>query len=490
MRDVGVLAAVGAAGCAILTWGLPQHSAAGSVAERVETASAADRPNIVLVTTDDQTAYEAAWMPAVSRVLGRTGRTYPRALSSHPLCCPARAALLTGQHAHNNGIQHNQGPWGRDARLDTSTTVSTWFQAAGYGTALHGKYLHAYGPADPRPAGWTFWDPLTSGVYDYWSFTLGNDGAPRRYEGRYLTDVLSARTNASVRRFAASGEPFFIWSSHVAPHGKWDGRWMVPPAARRHRGMFERTRPPSFDRPSFNEPHIGDQPSALAGRPLVGAGRVAAEFRARLRSLQAVDDAVASLVRTLRETGQLDHTWVFFTSDNGMALGEHRYLGKNFLNREMLEVPLLVRGPGVPRGSRSGLRVSLVDLPATFAAIAGLAPTTLQDGRSFVPDLRGNPMSWRDTQLIQTGTESRGSAGWAFRGVIAGRYSFGRDARTGERFLYDHQVDPFETVNRVGRRSYRPVAAELARRLSALEGCAGAECHRRFGTLPTPTPAP
>jgi arylsulfatase A-like enzyme len=445
------------------------------------------RPNIVLFTTDDQTVYEVAWMPKLRRQLGERGRTYRRALSPHPLCCPARAELLSGQYAQNNGIQHNHGPWGRHELLDSTTTIATWLNAAGYNTAFHGKYLSGYRATDPRPPGWTFWDPIVAGVYDYWTFTLRNNDAPLRYQDRYLTDVLARRTEASVRRFSAAHQPFFIWSSHVAPHGRAvDGGFEPPPGAPRHEGLFQNTRPPSFDWPSFNEKNIADQPSAIASRPLVSPRRAAAEFRGRLRSLQAVDDAVASLVRTLRETGQLDHTWIFFTSDNAMALGEHRYLGKNFLNREQLEIPLLVRGPGVPAGSWSGLRVTLVDLPATMARIAGVTPTRVQDGHSFLPDVHGHRLTWRDTQLIQAGTEVTGSQGWAFRGVLAGRYSFGRDMRTGERFLYDHRVDPFEIVNRVHRPAYRAVVAELAERLRALMSCVGTACHQRFGTVPGP----
>lgn len=191
-------------------------------------------------------------------------------------------------------------------------------------------------------------------------------------------------------------------------------------------------------------------------------------------------------MRALRETGQLAHTWIVFTSDNAIALGEHRYLGKNFLNREQLEIPLVVRGPGVPAGSSSRLRATLVDLAATVASRAGVTPTSVQDGRSFLRELHGRRITWRDTQLIQTGTGRRGSQGWAFRGVLTGRYSFGQDARTRERFLYDHRADPHEIVNRVRRPAYRAVVAELAERLRVLRGCAGVACHQRFGRLPRP----
>ncbi|HET9420825.1 MAG TPA: sulfatase-like hydrolase/transferase, partial [Nocardioides sp.] len=80
------------------------------VAVRAQEAQpAADRPNIILISTDDMTASDLQWMPRTRKLLGRAGVTFPNALSPHPLCCPARAAILTGQYAQNNGVRSNQG---------------------------------------------------------------------------------------------------------------------------------------------------------------------------------------------------------------------------------------------------------------------------------------------------------------------------------------------------------------------------------------------
>ena len=474
-------------GCASL---LPTGGPLVPTPPAAEAAVGTQRPNIVLISTDDQTAYDLRWMPRTRAVLGERGRTFTRALSPHPLCCPARAELLTGQYAQNNHVQHNVGPYGGFKRLREGSTTATWLRDAGYSTAFHGKYLNGYGAQDPRQPGWTFWDPLVRGTYSFTDFTFWNNrlSRQRRFVDSYVTDVLARRTNASVRRFAAADRPFFIWASHVAPHAAVTSRgWGPPIPAARHRGLFRSAQPPALAKPNFNERNMADQPSKLRNRNPVSTDRARHQFRQRIRSLQAVDEAVASLVRTLAETGELTNTWIFFTSDNGYSLGEHRYFGKNFLNREQLEVPLLVRGPGVGQGTTSRLPATLVDLAPTFADLAGVTPGLVTDGRSFRRNLLGRDQPWRDTQLIQTGTHRRSTQGWEFRGVLTRRYSFGRDPQTGERFLYDHAVDPYEVRNLARNPAYAGVVAELARRTRLLSGCAGVACHRVFGPVAPPS---
>jgi len=450
------------------------------------------RPNVILVTADDATTYDLRWMPKTRHLLGDYGRTYTQALSPHPLCCPARAELLTGQYAQNNGVQHNEGEYGGFPRLDPRSTIATWLHRAGYRTAFHGKYLNGYGVADARQPGWDEWDPLIQGIYSYTSFKLWNNdpNSFKSYTDDYVTDVLQQRTNASIRRFASQDRPFFIWTSHVAPHGsvRKGGGAQPPIPAPRHRGLFADVEPPSFSKPSFNEDQIDDQPREYRLRSKLKKDNVRWWFRQRIRSEQAIDEASASLVRTLRDVGELRNTWIFFTSDNGFSEGEHRYLGKNFLNGEITAVPLLVRGPGVRGGTHSALPVSTPDLPVTFSRIAQVDPRLVVDGQAFLDDAQGRTQSWRDTQLIQTGsTVTTGPhPGWAFRGVRTARYVYAVDTRNGERLLYDHRRDPYELRNVASWPAYARVVRELERRAALLGYCAGPECRRTFGPVPAP----
>jgi N-acetylglucosamine-6-sulfatase len=112
----------------------------------------------------------------------------------------------------------------------------------------------------------------------------------------------------------------------------------------------------------------------------------------------AVDEMVASLVQELEVAGELDNTFIFFTSDNGYHQGEHLMnYGKNTPYEESARVPLFVRGPGVPAGSKVERLVLNTDFAPTFADLAGIEYHA--DGRSLAPLLRGEDPAWRSAVL-------------------------------------------------------------------------------------------
>lgn len=446
------------------------------------------RPNLVFVLTDDMRDDDLDNMPITRRLLADQGMEFTDAISPHPLCCPARAQLVTGQYAQNNGVQHNRGVNGGFQALDPTQEASSWFRDAGYRTGFVGKFLNGYGPRDVRPAGWTRWDALTRGVYDYVNFSMTGNGEPRRYTGSYITSVIEDRTNRAVRDFAASGDPFVLYAWHLAPHYRItpEGGRSLPLAAPQDQDLFLDDRPASFDDLAFDEADVSDQPSYLRRLSPVSRAEVTAENTARLQSLQAVDRAVGSLVETLDEEGVLDNTYIVFSSDNGYSMGEHRFIGKNVLTDEVLQVPLLVRGPGIAAGSTSDRPVTLVDLPVTFAALTGVSPQWQVDGTSLAPTLRGQDQPFRDTTLIQTGRTL--GDGWSHRGVRTDRYLYGTDGVDG--FLYDRLLDPDELINRVDDPAYNAVRAALELRRTELVDCAGWTCNQDFGPLPEPLSDP
>lgn len=462
-----------------------ESAASARLAQTIRSpAGAAERPNLVFVLTDDMRDDDLAHMPITRRLLADQGMEFTDAISPHPLCCPARAQLATGQYAQNNGVQHNRGVHGGFQALDPTREVSSWFRDAGFRTGFVGKFLNGYGPGDQRPAGWSRWDALSQGVYDYVDFTMTGDGTPERYTDDYVTHVIEEHTNRAVRAFSRSDDPFVLYAWHLAPHYRISSRGGrgLPPADPRDRELFVDERPASFDDPAFNEDDVTDQPAYLRNLAPVSRADVVAENRARLQSLQAVDRAVGSLVETLAAVGELDDTYIVFSSDNGYSLGEHRFVGKDVLADEVLQIPLLVRGPGITPGSVSGLPATLVDLPATFAGLTGVLPGWLVDGTSLAPALRGEPQPFRDTTLIQTGRTL--GDGWSHRGVRTARYLYGTDGLDG--FLYDRQGDPDELVNRFDDPRYAAVRAALELRRAELATCAGWTCNQVFGPLPEP----
>lgn len=470
------------------------------------------RPNIVLITTDDQADTDLSAMPLTRRLLGGRGVDFVNAISPHPLCCPARAEIFTGEYAHNNGVKHNDGPFGGHARFaayrdgrNLRGNLGTWMRQAGYRTGFTGKMLNGYTARSPRPLGWDWWDPTTERTYAYTRTTFFGDGRPVTPKG-YATDVLARRSSDWVRAQAPAAKPFFLWVSHVAPHEAIVGGKPVghPFSAERHDRLHRDARPPSMRKPSYNEADVSDKPRYSGIGEKVPDAEVLRTHRQRLRSLAAVDEANASILRTLKRTGELGRTLVVFTSDNGFLLGEHRLRGKNQVYDEALQVPLLVRGPGVPSGETSTALAETVDLAPTILDAAGALDDVRRsgrvDGRSLLDLFRGErarPLS--STTLIQAGTKRRaavrGNDGWAFRGVTTARYTYAEHF-TGQSELYDRQVDPHELDNllelrsgdlRPGAREYAEVLDALRSRLRDLRSCQGpAECDRRYPPLPDP----
>ena len=237
-------------------------SGAGSVRMAQGTQQAAapqeTRPNLVFVLTDDMRDDDLDHMPITRALLADQGMEFTDAISPHPLCCPARAQLATGQYAQNNGVQHNRGVHGGFQALDPSEEASAWFRDNGYRTGFVGKFLNGYGPRDVRPAGWSRWDALTRGVYDYVNFSMTGDGEPQRYTGSYITSVIEDHANRAVRDFAASGDPFVLYAWHLAPHYRItpEGGRSLPLAAPQDEARFLDQRPSSFDDPAFDEADV------------------------------------------------------------------------------------------------------------------------------------------------------------------------------------------------------------------------------------------
>ena len=148
-------------------------------------AAARTAPNFVVIMVDDLDSASVAYMPAVNRLLAESGATFSRFFATTPLCCPSRASLLRGQYAHNHGVLRNTG---EDAGFtafhesgDESDTIATELDAAGYQTALIGKYLNGY--ASPReessyvPPGWDFWVAgVDHDAYNSFNYDLNVNG--------------------------------------------------------------------------------------------------------------------------------------------------------------------------------------------------------------------------------------------------------------------------------------------------------------------------
>jgi N-acetylglucosamine-6-sulfatase len=458
------------------------------------------KPNVVVFMTDDEDLAAHASMPKTKALIEDQGVSFTNYFISYPWCCPSRASILRGQYAHNTNIVGNEPPWGgyetfHGLGLEQST-LATWLQAAGYRTAMIGKYLNRYVPEkDAVPPGWDEWY-VGGNAHASYNYVLNENGQAVEYGTRpedYLNDVLTGKATRVIRDAAAAGEPFFVYVLPYNPHSP-------SVAAPRHEGMFADAALPRT--PSFDEADVSDKPAFIRELPPLSEKQIdylAYEYRKRLASLQAVDDMVESIVATLRETGQLDDTYVIYSSDNGFHMGQHRLIaGKDTPYDEDIRVPMVMRGPGVPAGGQIEAVVGNIDLAPTIAAIAGVETPDFVDGRSFLPLLRDPGQPWREAYLIErrrleeqlvrqseyTGlTQGELDQTAVFNGIRT-TGSLYVEYGTGERELYDLRSDPFQLANRIDDASPALLAA-MSERLSALAGCAAGEC-RRLEDLPLP----
>ena len=451
------------------------------------------RPNIVFVLTDDLSTNLLRFMPHVLE-MQRQGLTFKNYFVSDSLCCPSRASTFTGNFPHDTGIYSNTGKHGGFdqfyARGEEQHTFANALKRAGYRTAMMGKYLNGYmgekgmpavAPATYVPPGWTRWDVAGWG-YPEFNYTLNQNGSLHSYGGRpadYLTDVLARNAVGFINNSTAARKPFFLEVSTFAPHSPFVP---APRDANDFPGLTA-PRPPSFDRLPINPP------AWLGNHPPLGPDEIATidrDFRKRAQSVQAVDDMIGQIEATLAADHVQGNTYLVFSSDNGLHMGEYRLMpGKMTAFDPDIHVPLIVDGPGVAAGSSTGAMVENIDLAKTFTAIGG---TTLpSDGHSLLPLLNGAaPTGWRNAILVEHQGPVRRRSDPDFQLPVSGNPPSYEAMRTrdflyveykdGELEYYDLRSDPFELDNLAPYLS-AGLTAVLHAELLAMEHChTGAAC--------------
>ena len=413
-----------------LQWG---RTVAPAHAQQVE------RPNVVVILTDDQRFDTLKVMPIVGRELLRQGMHLRRAIVTNPLCCPSRATILTGRYSHTTGVYTNTPPTGAWPAFQPSEpdTIATALDAAGYRTALIGKYLNGYTEDVYVPPGWDRFFALVepSKYYDYEVLDqargLLSFGSASR---DYSTDVFRRRAVRFIRD-TPTDQPFFLLVTPFAPHAP-------SIAAPRHERDFARS--DVVLNPAVNEEDVSDKPSYLAGRATVDPAKIRAQIRNQWESLLAVDELVGALTKALAATGRAEETLVIFTSDNGFATREHRWSGKRIPHDVSIRVPMIVRyPPEIPAGTASNALVSNVDLAPTIADFAGVPFTA--DGVSLRPLLTDAASAARSSVVLENVDEPPQHVP-TYCGVRTPGFTFVHYA-TGEEELYDLGSDPWQLRN-------------------------------------------
>ena len=471
--------------------------------------AAARGPNVIVVMTDDQRYDDMGPMVNTRRLIAGEGVSFTRSYVSYPVCCPSRATFLTGQYAHNNGVKCLYPDCGGGyAALRQKEYLPVWLRQAGYTTGHIGKFLNGYGtpgqggPEVPR--GWDEWyglvDPFT---YRMWGYKIFENGTTKTY-GRlrrerrrlYQTDVLRNKALEFIRGHARDDAPFFLSVAFLAPHHETGHTQdltghLVRPAPR-HRGRYAGM--PLPKPPNYNEQDMNDKPPFFRRwHRKLSPNREAAiltRMHERWESLLAVDEAVADIIGELRRFGELDNTYVVFTSDHGYMQGEHRIpLGKMLPYDPSTQVPLFIRGPGIPHGRRTKALVGNVDLaPTILKATSAKAGLTL-DGHSLLPFAR-NPGLRSLRPLLHetvgngagghTNTREGGARGEqtrvpAWSAVRTTRWLY-VEYRGGQSELYNLRRDPYEMRSVAKDPRRRQDRRTLRRILNDLRNCRGARC--------------
>jgi len=422
-------------------------------------------PNVVLIVVDDMRWDEmtvptalgetlpASYLPTIRSELIAKGFAATNAFVPNSLCCPSRASILTGNYSHSNGVWNNQNVLGRGGfasfRPLEGSTLATWFHAAGYRTGLVGKYLNGYTELTHVPQGWDRWVAFRAGTIGYYAYRLSIDGVPQSYGSApadYSTDVLANHATSFISSTPADS-PLFLMFTPYAPHDPFT-------PAPRHATSFSSFKP--VRPPNLNETDVSDKPAWVRGLPPT-VGVYAASKRNQMRTLMAVDDAVAGIIAALQASGRLQNTVIVFMSDNGLEIGSHRWISKKAPWEESIRIPLVVRGPGIPGGVLGDEIVLNVDVADTLEALTGV-PVPATEGVSFASLLHGGQTPVHDSFVLERLVDPTDPPSYC--GVRTTRYKYVRYA-TGEEELYDLSVDPWELRSRHAAAGFAAIKAEL-----------------------------
>ncbi|CAE7232448.1 Gns [Symbiodinium pilosum] len=369
--------------------------------------------------------------PNIRRLLGENGTNFTNFFVNTPVCCPSRAELLGGRYGHNNLI----GPLGHGNALSSGSRGCMWANVTGpdfvhnqlgsylsklgYTNGLFGKYMNSPPCSCPVesgckvmpkgdeavPPGWDRWFGLCN-MGKYFKNTYNDDGmvvSTGNSPEDYMTAVIGNRTISWLEKVAGAKQPFFAYVAPHAPHIS-DAQYpYITQAAPWHAGATGNVTAPRTA--NWNVPNTRAHP-LIANQPKMDDFTVAwsdSLYRSRVESVMSVDDLVADIFELLHRKGVLDNTYVLLTSDHGYALGQQaRPSGKFNVYENDIRVPMLIRGPGVQRGSRVEAVAGMVDMAPTLVELAGGDPDVDEmDGRSLAPLLAGKTPKWRSVYPIE-----------------------------------------------------------------------------------------
>jgi arylsulfatase A-like enzyme len=467
-------------------------------------AGPASRPNIIYIMTDDHAAHAiGAYGSRVNKTphldrLAREGALLTSVFATNSICTPSRAAILTGQYAHLNGVTMFN-------RFDSSrTTVARLLQQGGYHTGMIGKWH-----LGSDPVGFDRWEILPGqGVYrDPVFYTATGE---KTYTGRYVTDVITDLALEFVES-RPRDKPFFLMMHHKAPHRPWEpsdshaahfAAQRIPEPvtfwdsyATRTDALHENQQRVAADLTNRDlklspPPGLGAEDLAKwllikpdpvtivrDGKSVTLTGEALVRWKYQrymqdyLATVQSVDDSVGRVLELLDRTGLAQNTMVVYTSDQGFFLGDHGLFDKRFMYEESIRMPFLVRWPAsITPGTTSNALALNIDFAPTFLEVAGLPISNDMQGRSLLAVLRGRtPSDWRTSMYYRYYHDPGDHNTRAHYGVRTSTHKLIYFWKKDQWELFDLANDPNEVHNLYGEAGQEVLTATLKAELARLK---------------------
>jgi arylsulfatase A-like enzyme len=467
-------------------------------------ARRAERPNIIFIMTDDHAAHAiGAYGSKINQTpnldrLAREGALLTSVFATNSICTPSRAAILTGQYSHLNGVTMFN-------RFDSARmTVARLLQQGGYYTGMVGKWH-----LGSDPAGFDKWEILPGqGVYrDPVFYTATGE---KTYTGRYVTDVITDLALDFVEH-RPRDKPFFLMMHHKAPHRPWEpndehgahfAAQRIPEPvtfwdsyATRTDALHENlqrvaadltnrdlklTPPPGLSQDDLARWRL-IKPDSVSivrdGKQVTLTGEALVRWKYQrymqdyLATVQSVDDSMGKVLAFLDKAGLTKNTIVVYTSDQGFFLGDHGLFDKRFMYEESIRMPFLVRWPaGIKPGTKSDAIALNIDFAPTFIEAAGLPASPEMQGRSLLPVLRGRTQpDWRTSMYYRYYHDPGDHNTRAHYGVRTRTHKLIYFWTKDQWELFDLVNDPYELHNLYGQPGQDQLTATLKTELARLK---------------------
>ena len=450
-------------------------SAIAGVAATTQAATP-QRPNILFIYTDDHSyrtvscypeAYPWVRTPALD-ALAKKGIRFTTAYIG-TWCMPSRASLLTGRYQFGVESMRMDGPYpGNVYDADKCPFWPKVARAQGYTTAQIGKWHTGTDTGFGRD--WDFqlvWNrPKYTGTatHYYYDQPITYHGGKTETLKRYSTDQYTDWAAGFIKGTGRDQQkPWYLWLCYGAVHGPYT------PADRHKQELsgidFDTPKdifPPRPGKPDWAQ-KIEHWEKDQNGKPVANGRSLADWVRQYHQGVFALDEAVKRLMEVLEETGQRENTLVIFTSDQGLAFGQHGFRGTKIAAYDAnVRSPLIISMPGrIPQGKVCTAPIAGVDLVPTMLNFMGVKQPWEMHGRDLAPLLKNPDAPWphpvllpatgqkfgSDTNTIPTG-EAAFHAGVPWYVMLREkRYKYVRPLIHDYEELYDMQADPDELTN-------------------------------------------